>query len=178
MWTFGLFLLLQFCFVLVRLSVSNLVIVFSSTTQYLTQCQTFSSVDMQLQMFLLFVFFFSFYLAFFSPLINGSMATSTDGYYIAKQCQCSALYFYIYAPSTLTCSLNIFQEFLLKKKKKVKSQVSQVGLGQPIKEGDSCGLAHFFILAKIFVFGSSQKISTILPCQLLLVKLGSWEDIL
>ena len=104
---------------------------FSSITQYLTQCQTFSSVDVQLQMFLLFVFFFPFNLAFFSPLINGSMATSTDGYYIAKQCQCSALYFYIYAPRTLTCSLNIFQEFLLKKKK-----------GQVIGQPSWVGLAH------------------------------------
>ena len=41
-WIFGPFLLLQFCFVLVRLSVSNLVLVFNSITQYLPQCQTFN----------------------------------------------------------------------------------------------------------------------------------------
>ena len=50
-------LFLQFGFVLFGLSFSKLVLVFNSITQYLTQCQTFSSVDVLVVNDLPFIFF-------------------------------------------------------------------------------------------------------------------------
>ena len=146
-WTFSFTFL---CFVLVRLSVSNLVIVFNFTTLYLTQCQTFQQCRRIVVNAFAFCIFFLLINLFLNKWRSGPCHWQLlNGQVVSAQCFVS-LYL---------CT----QHFVMQGEKGLKNGLSRVRLTCK-KKTSKPWVGPFLYGAKNLSLGQVNKFLLVLPC--------------